>query len=182
MKTISLDIDGVLLNGRAIFLPNNIKLIESFGEKRITITDFAKKVEFDPTAIAILDRLVKITNSKILLHSNWRRRFDNNECLEIIISKGLKREWFHENPFPPIKMSSEKCHEIEWWLENMKKEDPEHEIIILDDHQIYDKHYNKFLYSRQILIHPHNGLDLMAYEKALDLFECGDEAMEFRPY
>lgn len=117
MKILFLDIDGVVLPGRAYSLPYQTKPI-------------VKK--FDPCSVALLNDACEQGGWKIVIHSSWLRYWNaadgesvKNHCIE----EGIKEKHFHEE--------SECSPQLHWrydriddWLSRHKEVE---DFIILDD-------------------------------------------------
>lgn len=84
MKILFLDIDGVVLPGRAYMLPNQTKPIVKV---------------FDPCAVAMLNQACKKQGRKIVVHSSWIRYWDDEELnvKDHIINQGIDPDHFHED-------------------------------------------------------------------------------------
>lgn len=109
MKVIFLDIDGVL---------NTPKLLQKFGWNFI-----------DDILVALLSRIVRETNSKIVLSSTWRiEENDKNLVIQALSRHGL--EIFDVTPV--LKRSGgwvQRSEEIQAWLDGVSVD----KFAILDD-------------------------------------------------
>jgi len=110
MKIIFLDIDGVL---------NTPKLLKKFG------FDF-----IDDILVALVARIVRETEAKIVLSSTWRIEEKNRQLVqEALAAHDL--EIFDSTPIlkPETKMWVERREEIQVWLNN----NPVSKFAIIDD-------------------------------------------------
>lgn len=110
MKIIFLDIDGVL---------NTPKLLKKFG------FDF-----IDDILVALIARIVRETEAKIVLSSTWRIEEKNRQLVqEALAAHDL--EIFDSTPIlkPETQMWVERHQEIRAWLENREV----HKFAIIDD-------------------------------------------------
>jgi hypothetical protein len=86
MKILFLDIDGVVLPGRAYGIPGQTHPI-------------VKK--FDPCAVALLNAICEQAGYKIVIHSSWLRYYAENlpgTVKDHCVEQGIKEELFHEDP------------------------------------------------------------------------------------
>lgn len=134
MKIIFLDIDGVLTSTKSLLMPDNVDVYKKVeNEKNVNIKEVALKLEFDKMAIMLINRLAEYSGAKIVISSNWRRNIGVENTYNKLLEQGIKKENFHEDYYTISKMSSEKIHEIGFWL----SDHPEvKEYVILDDHDI----------------------------------------------
>lgn len=120
MKIIFLDIDGVLYSGRAAVLPANLQLAAQQNDEdgRHSMRDIAEKCEFDPCAIALVNRLCARTGARIVVHSNWRRNVGGELTKRKLIEQGIDQGYLHDDWACPMKFSSSKGHDIHTWLDD----------------------------------------------------------------
>jgi hypothetical protein len=101
MKIIFLDIDGVLNN------------YDTLGEG----------LDWEPSLVEILNRIIKETEAKVVISSTWRR----TERHRNIIKNDMKINFIDITP----KLWEERGYEIQAWLD--KNPDVERFIILDDD-------------------------------------------------
>lgn len=82
-KVLFLDIDGVLLPGRAYTLPNQT------NNPYVTI--------FDPCAVAMLNKALETSGRKIVLHSSWIKHNEADWLFDHIVGQGVSPDFFHED-------------------------------------------------------------------------------------
>ncbi len=149
-----LDIDGVLLPKKSYLIENNIKVAETLKEKQDYLKnnkenvadylseyqnifyEYAENMEFDKNAINLINRLAEKSHAKIVVLSNWRRRLKGDKLVEILIDKGIKKEYFHEDSCAPFKMTSEKIHDLYMWLDNNGLNESNSKVVVIDDEYI----------------------------------------------
>lgn len=107
-KVIFLDIDGVLLPGRAYYAAYQTKPL-------VTI--------FDPCVVGMLNHIAEKKDYKFVLHSNWRRteprRIERGlgTLKEYFVEQGILPEYLHEDFMCPMKLSSTRWDDILFWLD-----------------------------------------------------------------
>jgi len=102
---------------------------------------YSKAAVFDREAITLLNRLAEKSGAKFVLHSNWRRSVGHENAKTTLIKNGLKESYFHEYYHCAMKMSSEKIHDIYFWLNDNKKRNKSNEnykieCIVIDDDSV----------------------------------------------
>lgn len=118
MNVVFLDIDGVLLSGRAWALPgNNLDGVPK-GGAHVPIMDVVKGVRFDPVAVALVNRLCERTGARLVVHSNWRRNVGLETTRLKLVEQGIDGGHFHEDWACRWKLSSDKGHDIHDWLQD----------------------------------------------------------------
>ena len=146
-RVLFLDIDGVVLPDMANFLPHQTRPILS---------------QFDPCAVALLNRACHHRKYKIVIHSSWLR-FGNpsmeGTVLDHCISQGLKAGHFHDTE----PMASGEIHwrydRIDDWLSRH----PEvNRFWILDDTPPDDGYPRK---KHWIACDPDEGITMEVYRK-----------------
>jgi hypothetical protein len=75
-RIIILDIDGVLISGRAALLDYNLGGSGTFKC-------------FDPVAVALLNHALEFTYAKLVIASSWRHTFSRNQFIDIFKINGL---------------------------------------------------------------------------------------------
>lgn len=85
-KVLFLDIDGVVLPGRAYMLPNQTKPVVK---------------TFDPCAVSMINEACRKQNRKIVIHSSWIRYFWGDDLEGDVhghcIAQGIDGSLFHED-------------------------------------------------------------------------------------
>lgn len=124
-----LDIDGVLIPGRAYFADFQTAPIPT---------------KFDPCVVGMINKLCHKLGAKVVIHSNWRntepRRTDKDltSLPQHFINEGIKQQYMHADPLCPRKMTSSRWYDIQLWLENHPEVDstPENEQFwVIEDTQ-----------------------------------------------
>lgn len=134
-----LDIDGVLLSGRAWLLPVNRRL-QATGAK-LTTQEASKlmgrEVELDVCAVALVSRICEATGARIVVASSWRYTVGCEQTRAKLLEQGLPEAMFHEEWACTVDHSRtpEKRRDISIWLKD-------HDItapggwLVLDDEDI----------------------------------------------
>ncbi|MCW8887224.1 MAG: HAD domain-containing protein, partial [Motiliproteus sp.] len=96
-RVLFLDVDGVLLPGRALCTPHNAPLFEAF-RKGTALAQLGDKFAFDSCCVANLQEIVESTGCKLVVISTWRKIFigsgDRRGILDVLADNGLPKEWF----------------------------------------------------------------------------------------
>lgn len=100
-KILFLDIDGPLIPMRAYFLPGQTKIVSLF----------------DPCATSLVLKLIEQSGAKLVVSSSWGSQ-GYDKCMAVFEKNGIARSHFHTDWVTPRKMSSERIHEIKWWLDD----------------------------------------------------------------
>lgn len=123
MKTkqcvILLDFDGPMIPMRAYFLPTQTNPVSIF----------------DPCAVALLNRLIAISQAKIVISSTWGRQ-GLSTITDVLAKNNIDPSHLHEDWITPRKFSSSRSSECKWWLDDHPEVT---HYVALDDEQLnYD--------------------------------------------
>jgi len=131
MKTLFLDFDGVL-NSKQHYLAVINKRFK--GADNLNDADlFAMKRNVAPHHMWILGFILKqIPDLKIVISSAWGHHYTLEQFKELF--KIFKLDETRLIGITPRKMSSYRCNEIHWWLED----NPADQWIAVDDHVIFN--------------------------------------------
>jgi hypothetical protein len=177
VKVIFLDIDGVL--------SPHVK-VENKGQG-----DFPYDVKFNPRTIKNLKVLLKESNARIVLSTTWIKNIGFKATTLALATHGIVgpyfvaedvgeksneitvRDWimepssskFYGTAVTPKKFTSEKCHEISFWLSEYK--DKISGYVVLDDEFIYDQE------EHQVRVNGKKGLTVDDVKKALMILNQG---------
>lgn len=100
-KVIFLDFDGPMLPIRAYWLPTQTKPVVSI---------------FDPVAVSLVNKLIEDSGAKLVISSTWRFQ-GYDKVAETLQKNNIDPVHLHTDWQTPSKMSSQRIHEIKWWLE-----------------------------------------------------------------
>jgi len=167
MKIIFLDIDGVLNSddyGRSEFY-----LISTAGLSDAEIMLTHHHHHLDPSAIQVLNDLVKRSGAEVVLSSTWRGRYTPEEMTKMLQDRGATFEIKFATPklFGKISSRIPRGKEIAHYLKMLEKQ-PE-AFVILDDHDDMI-HLKPFLVQTDMM----HGLTTDDVEKALKILNGDD--------
>lgn len=115
-KVLFLDIDGVVLPGRAYLLPKS--------------EDHTPYVTtFDPCAVSMLNAACKKQDRKIVLHSSWIKHQEPEWLLEHFGNQGIDTCLFHED-WQTVKGLKWRYDRVDEWLARHREVT---DFVILDD-------------------------------------------------
>lgn len=138
---IFLDIDGVLLSGRAWLLPQNAAVREMRQIPHHSPADAPKRVTFDACAVAMVNRLCSMTGAKLVSHSNWRHTIGPQETLAKLIEQGIAAEHFHADAVcDRYNVAPDKARDIrEWCADHLLTPVPDAPDFFDDDASFTDR-------------------------------------------
>lgn len=125
-----LDVDGVLNTHATKSGADGVRDFESRQSRVTNVVEIAK--------VAAVARLVEACNARIVVSSSWRSAFatsaDFAAAIGIAPPLADAPDLFHRDWRTEQKLSSARCHEIKWWLDN-------HEFVrryaVIDDHMVF---------------------------------------------
>ena len=93
MKSLFLDIDGVLLPGRQLYAPENAEA------RRLLMADKVREAGlafvFDPACVRRLNDLCAATGAQLVVHSDWRARVGHDETRSHLVGQGVDERLLH---------------------------------------------------------------------------------------
>ena len=97
-KIIFLDIDGVLLRSIDWLHPRNaeasrLRRSDDYEDRQRALD----VVQFDPTAVELVNRLARQAGAKIVVSSFWRNAIGAHQTVRKLIAQGIDRDLFHED-------------------------------------------------------------------------------------
>ena len=147
MQVLFLDFDGVLNSKQHFMMIKHDKPIVEDGTDASTLKHM--KQQINANNIWVLGYILeKLPDLKIVISSAWGK-FYNLDQFKLLF-KSYKLDETRLIGITPRKLSSYRCNEIWWWLEDAVEEfKPEsmrwialddHEIFRLDEHDIANQH------------------------------------------
>ncbi|RKK04927.1 hypothetical protein EBE87_07235 [Pseudoroseomonas wenyumeiae] len=121
VRILFLDIDGVLLSGRAWLLPANrrlqAKLTTMAGQGGTEL--IAAEAVFDPVAVELVNRVAEATGTQIVVSSNWRYRPGPRKTRCKLLEQGIRAELMHRDWFcvTASQFLKDKATDISRWLQ-----------------------------------------------------------------
>lgn len=117
-----LDIDGVLLSGRAWLLPANQRLQATMRTKsgRAAVMHLAADAVFDPVAVELVNRVAVATGAGIVVSSSWRYTAGPTATRGKLLEQGLLERLMHPDwaCAPTGPGGGDKPRDIARWLED----------------------------------------------------------------
>ena len=161
MNILFLDVDGVLNSNQNFLATKDIKVYPAD-----TLNDadlFAMKRDTNSNNMWVLDYILdKVPDLKIVISSSWRNHYDIESFKELFKIYGLDGNRIIDKT--PIRLSSERVHEIHMWLDDNKDVK---KWAALDDHVIFnledpDK-ANEFLTDSWVGLTMHDAFDVIKH-------------------
>ncbi|MFC3125121.1 HAD domain-containing protein [Pseudoroseomonas globiformis] len=116
-----LDIDGVLLSGRAWLLPTNQRLQAAAAKlTRSQATELiGRDAAFDACAVALVCRICEASGARVVIASSWRYTVGYEQTRVKLLEQGLPEVLFHKDWACPMARFStpEKGPDISFWLD-----------------------------------------------------------------
>lgn len=120
-----LDIDGVLLPGRAYYMASQTQPLVT---------------RFDPCVVGMINRLCVEIDARIVIHSNWRRTEPRRvargarSLREHFVNEGIEPRHLHSHVLCPMRFFSTRWQDIQAWLDEHPEVGPE-DFFILEDEE-----------------------------------------------
>lgn len=174
-RVIFLDIDGVLLAGRAWLLPENRKLYDTTrGLARCEANlEAGRAAVFDVAAVALVDRVCAVTDARLVISSNWRYTVGPGPTRNRLEAHGIGADRFHHDWACPctVQGAPQKSADIRRWLDGHPGVE---DWLVLDDQQ-------DVVPGRTLAIDPVDGLGVRDAAAAVRWFGSADPALGVRP-
>jgi len=127
MKTIFLDIDGVIATDRQ-FMGNRNK----FNQKNPWSKELRVPYGFDKGCVAILNEILEETSSVIVMSSDWRTHWNLTELNEIFSHNGIIRGPKFVTDVDPVSFGNLEKNRA-WEIEKFIKEHDITNYVVIDD-------------------------------------------------
>ena len=155
-QILFLDIDGPMIPYRAVYLPNQTRVM--------TI--------FDPIAVAMINSLCKKRGLKIVIHSTWINVIGQEETLKHCVEQGIDKEYFHEDPYCSDKINWRYSRIAEW----LERHPEVSKYVIVDDTPYEDDLYGAYKHpaemnSRLVLINYNDGITMGKLTEIVDIID-----------
>ena len=164
MKLIFLDIDGVLNSDVYMETPFYQDEVKSHGindYKSYAVVLRAHHTHLDPSAVQLLNQLVKDSGAEVILSSTWRLRYSLEEMNDMLKKRGATFQIIGTTP--SIKrQGTKRGSEVSLFLSKLE-EQPE-SFVILDDIDQFPHHRANFVRTPE-----KTGLTKEYVEKALKI-------------
>lgn len=203
-RILMLDIDGVLLSGRSLLLPGNAHYwAEARANDRHSIRADALRAVFDPTAVALVNRLCTVAGAKVVIHSNWRKTVGLEETRAKLMEQGIEASHLHEvwaTPRRGLHRDEKRAEITGWLLENRLTPDPGprpsiedrepharwedakydtgHDVVVIDDEDLGDGFMTR---TTAVTVDYQEGMSFAAYRLAMGLWRAEDRVMGVYP-
>lgn len=163
-KIIFLDIDGPLCSSRASFLPENKT---SLRNKEDPMQQGHPKY-FDPCAVWMMNDIIVKISPTFVMSTSWAKYYSIDEMIKFFqINKlDIGKHNIHKDWVTPKKFSSQRPHEITWWL-NDHPEITEYAII---DDSVRREDFCKIKADRVVDVDSYDGLNYVNYLEILRIF------------
>lgn len=121
-RVVFLDIDGVLLSGRAWLLPANqlLKVTIRTMSGLAAVQQLAAEVVFDPVAVELLNRVAEATGAGIVVSSSWRYIAGPLATRRKLLEQKVREELMHADWACEMtgRGGNDKSRDIAKWLED----------------------------------------------------------------
>lgn len=129
---VFIDIDGPLIPNNQWLIGENAKLLEEhnfkIGPNFLRDWDTKKRIKFNPFCVWCFNMWAKYADALGVISSSWWMHSTREQLEELFELNGLNIK-LHEDTATPRRMSSYRCNEIKWWLD----ENPTDKYLIVDD-------------------------------------------------
>jgi hypothetical protein len=158
MKVLFLDIDGVLNSSEYFFSKGYLDETESMTDAETML--LAHPSHLDPSALQVINHIVKESGAQVVLSSSWRMKYTIEEWTEMMQKRGATFKITGRTP--KHSMSTTRGAEILDYINSMRNKPDS--IVIIDDHSDMDN-LKKYL----VLTNGKFGITMRDAEKALQL-------------
>lgn len=191
-KIIFLDIDGTILPESNHQFHDSVvlykKLLKNAGELsheelQKALREYNLNIPFSQHAIFFINRLCEKTGAKIVVHSNWKKYFSEEELQNKFIREGIDIKYFHEDFICyPRGFTSQKIHDLLNWI-TCREEETGCKIkgIVFDNHHIYQSYQFPEDDIIQVIVDEYDGIKTNNYRIAAGFFGLEDSKFNVYP-
>ena len=149
-KILFLDIDGVLLPGRAYMLPNQT------NNPYVTV--------FDPCAVSMLNEACRKQGRKIVVHSSWVKHWTAPEIRKHLVEQGVNEEHFHDDWYTDPHFHWRYDRVRDWMSRHKETTD----WVVVDDELPTSAEDGRFLSGHAIFTDFDEGITMKQFRQLLD--------------
>lgn len=149
-RILFLDIDGVLLPGRAYMLPNQT------NNPYVTV--------FDPCAVSMLNRALAKQKRKIVVHSSWVKHWTKDEIFKHLVEQGVNQDSFHDDWYTDPHFHWRYDRVRDWMSRHKEVTD----WVVVDDEPPASEEDKRFLGGHSIFTDFDEGITMKIYRRLLD--------------
>lgn len=155
-----IDFDGPLFSSRAMMLPENQINSVKPDDLPEQIDRMAGYWRMDPCAVAMLNKIIEITNAVVVISSSWKGIVDKDGIEKLFELNGLNAT-IHEDWYTPmVSFQHRRAEEILAWIEDHPEVD---KWIAIDD----DKSIGRFPPNHKALVSSFDGISYNDYKHIL---------------
>lgn len=137
MKVIFLDIDGVLNSEKFFDIESQPFRYQKALKEKKTNDEISVIINIDPNSVALLNQLVKHTDSEIVISSSWRSDYNIQFKLRYA---GVEKPIYGITPFSKER---HRGSEIQKWLDDHPEVTSY--VILDDDNDMLENQLNNFV-------------------------------------
>jgi HAD domain in Swiss Army Knife RNA repair proteins len=149
-KILFLDIDGVLLPGRAYMLPNQT------NNPYVTV--------FDPCAVSMLNKACEKQGRQIVVHSSWVKHWSKDEIFNHLQEQEVNTSLFHEDWYTDPQFHWRYDRVRDWMSRHKEVTD----WVVVDDELAKSEEDMRFLNGHAIFTDFDEGITLKNFRQLLD--------------
>jgi hypothetical protein len=160
LPVIFLDFDGPLFSSRAMLLSENDVGSKKPDNLPSMIDVMAGYWKMDPCAVAMLNKIVQITNAEAVISSSWRGLCEKEDIEKLFEINGLDIQLHQDWETPNVSIQMRRGEEILAWVEDHPEVD---KWVAIDD----DKVIGQFNPKHKVLVSSFDGILYKDYKHML---------------